>query len=527
MTTDPTCFSGGYTTYTCSCGDTYVDNYTDIVDHKLSDWYESIAPSCGKEGEKRRECQYCEYYESEVLAATTHVFPSETAVICTICGYDRTTPNDYFSFYKLADGTYSISQKSGVDNFPKEVFIPATYNGVSVTAIAEKGFWRSEVKIDKVVLPDSITSIGMQAFNNKLKAFITSPNSRLTSIGEKVFYQCASLERAVLHNITTIDYYAFAECRALSDIVLPDTLVSIGSTVFDNCSSLTNITLPKNLASIGFRAFSNSGLTSITIPKSVQTLEENAFVGCKNLTDAYIESLESWLLICSSPKNQNLSNPLVPCTLHILSEDGNDLTEIVIPSGISRISNYTFYKCSSLVSIVIPAGVTAIDKYAFYGCENLASISVPSSLTDIGSYAFSGCTSLNDISLPEGLVSIGDDAFQSCSALTEIHIPATVTTIGEYAFYRCTALANITFGENSKLAAIDECTFSYCQSLTGIVIPDSVTSIGYSAFNSCYYLTTITMPKSLKAVESNVFYNCNRLTDVYISNDIGWLTVEF
>ena len=86
--------------------------------------------------------------------------------------------------------------------------------------------------------------------------------------------------------------------------------------------------------------------------------------------------------------------------LHILDENGNEVTNLVVPDGVTSIGKYAFENCSALTSIVIPDGVTSIGEGVFYNCIALTSISIPDSVTSIGVGAFQGCSSLESITLP-------------------------------------------------------------------------------------------------------------------------------
>ena len=104
-----------------------------------------------------------------------------------------------------------------------------------------------------------------------------------------------------------------------------------------------------SVTSIRPGAFSNCGLTSITIPNSVTSIGDEAFCQCY------------------------------------------DLTSITIPNSVTSIGPSTFYYCSGLISITIPNSVTSIGTYAFSGCSGLSSITIPNSVTSIGNWAFSEC----------------------------------------------------------------------------------------------------------------------------------------
>ena len=143
---------------------------------------------------------------------------------------------------------------------------------------------------------------------------------------------------------------AFTWCRSLSDIVIPNSVTSIGFGAFFNCSSLSNIVIPDSVTSIGGAAFFTCGsLSSIVIPDSVTSIGHNVFQGCSSLS------------------------------------------EIVIPDSVTSIGNSAFSGCSSLSKIVIPTSVTSIGDWTFSSCSSLSEVVIPSSVTSIGDWTFNGC----------------------------------------------------------------------------------------------------------------------------------------
>ncbi len=242
-----------------------------------------------------------------------------------------------------------------------------------------------------------------------------------------------------------------------------------------------------------------------------------------------------------------------------------NVSEFVIPEGVTNIDNGAFSGCNTLTQIVIPNGVTSIGAWAFKNCSSLTEVVMPDSITIIEMYAFEGCDSLTQIVIPNSITSIGEGAFRNCSSLTNIKVdannatykdidgnlyskdgttllqyangktatafvvPDSVTSIGEEAFYSCDSLTTVRFGDNSQLTSIGYEAFRDCDSLTEIVIPASVTSIGYDAFYNCDSLTEIVIPASVTSIGSCAFYDCDSLTEIVIPasvTSIGYCVFE-
>ena len=225
------------------------------------------------------------------------------------------------------------------------------------------------------------------------------------------------------------------------------------------------------VTSIGVRAFEGrSDLTYLSIPWSVKSIGEYAFIDCGSRITVNIADPESW---CEMELGNEHSSPLSSAGKVLVHDI--ETTRIDIPEGVTSIGNFTFYQCRCIKSLTIP-----------------------SSVVFIGSSTFEDCTDLTSVTLNEGLESIGGSSFEGCTGLSSITIPSTVSEISINAFNRCTNLNNVT-------------------SLIKSPFP-----IDYSAF--CTYDTaTLTVPKGTKSVYQNTagWRNFSRITDGTSSNEFS------
>ena len=385
-----------------------------------------------------------------------------------------------------------------------------------------------------------------------------------TSIGDYAFSNCSSLTSVTIPNsVTSIGSDAFSGCSSLTDVYYEGILEDWCEITFKDSTSnpmscasrfyiknsnneyeeVTEIVIPDTITSIGkYQFYGFTNVTKITIPNSVTSIGSEAFYGCSSLTDVYYEgTLEDW---CKISFGSGSSNPMYYAS-HFYIKNSNkvyeEVTEIVIPDTITSIGNYQFYGFYNVTKITIPNSVTSIGKSAFYGCSSLESITLPfvggtlngTSNTHFG-YIFGGSnfisvpTSLKEVIITGG-ESIASDAFDYCSKLTSITIPNSVTSIGSYAFSNCISLTNvyyegtiedwckISFGSASSNPMyyalyfyIKNSNNKYAE-VTKIVIPDTITSIGNYQFYGFYNVTKITIPNSVTSIGSEAFYKCSSL----------------
>jgi hypothetical protein len=356
--------------------------------------------------------------------------------------------------YSIVDGDaylYGMSSPAPVTSANDTLRIPSTLGGCPVVEI-EGGInsdWNTELFI-----PSSVTSVrhlsiqnaGYYSYTNRLQRItVDSGNTYYKSIDGclytkdgKTFVRCPQGRIGKVTVASGVQYiadHAFYGCFGVTEINLPNSVISIGRSSF-NCNWSSYASTP---------SVTYTSLTKINIPSSVRFIGDSAFQDCSKLD-----------------------------------------IDLVIPEGVQRIGTGAFNGCSSIKSLSLPESLVEIGYQAFNGCTKMTTqfSKMPSNVVRWDLKSFGGCDQMKlDYEIGHGATEISDWQFERVSCLRSIIIPNTVMNIGKYAFNGCASLSSVSIGNNVK--NIDTYAFYGCTSLKNIRIPNSVMTLSTYSFYGC------------------------------------------
>ena len=388
-------------------------------------------------------------------------------------------------------------------------------DGYDIDNLHENPFWKMGVGTE-LIIEDGVTSVG---------ANICSRN-------------CRNLQTLTLNNtLLKIGDNAFSGC-SIRELILPDSIKSIGKFSFDNCDELTKVKLSANLKTIPEQTFLGcEQLQEIKLPDNLEVIESNAFTSCRSLEN------------------------------------------ITLPSNLKKLDSGAFDNCQKLKSIVLPSSLNDVGQNIFSGCNRLSTVTFADSYSNNITWGmFRDCTSLSSVIIPEGVRTIEGEAFRGCLRLQEITIGSNVDTIRDAAFNECDKLKTIygytgsyaetfasnkgidfhSIGEvpeppaptgmkinvgNNAVATVtgntvtitgtgetyDDCWWADVNdsnneldktSIKYIIVEDGITSLGYELFKNFNNVETIELPASLTKIKNWTFQNCRSLKSISIPEGV-------
>ncbi len=415
-------------------------------------------------------------------------------------------------------------------------------------------------------MPSIVETIGFGAFENSKVSYIDfTENKLLSTIGYRAFFRCNNLETILIpSNVVSIDYYAFAycdnlkevifeensklygvyegafySCKNLNKIVLPDEVLEIGDYCFYGCLSLTTIPVSNTskLLFISSRALSNTGIKELKLQETIIEIGDYAFSGSKvqkvDLTNSKKDELYLGIGIFEDCVE------LKEITLAFIGRyyEDEEITWFGYIFGAGSFEANNTYVPESLKEVTIEEGITFIGTGGFYGLKNIDRVNIPDSVNKIYKYSFRKATFKyklenevifvykNDYNeeIIETKLSSDSTQFESNNdyigkGIEKININKYVENIGSGTFYNCSSLTSIVIPES--VTSIGDNAFYNCSSLSSIVIPEGVTSIGFYAFYNCSSLTSIVIPKGVTSIGFYAFYGCSSLTSIVIPDGV-------
>lgn len=465
-------------------------------------------------------------------------------------------------FYHAENEQIIIDECTDACSKLDDLIVPSEIDGLPVTEIADEAFFLCSMK--SLTIPDSIRKIGICAFAEcrnlqtvNLPAvspeyvgqpFLDTPYMKakqkesplwiengvlldagisdesytipdnVQCIGMLAFASCKTLKNLTVPDGVILNQGAFFDFECLETIRLPETMTDIPDRMFDSCISLQSLQIPEVVTSIGEMAFAFcKSLRSVSIPDSVKSIGDWAFTECKSLTELTVPSSVSSIgncafnayylkkiyaepgsyaakyakehdIMCFSPDSTDTLHKMLQCEVRFgtvlirgFTEAGSGTETLNIPAEIGGFP------------------VCEIDWAAFRtGGENLTTVRLPDTLKIISGHAFEGCEKLTSVTLPNGLEKIGEEAFCNCKSLTEITLPASINEISSETFDGCDALRKVIFADGWKrISEQFEDTFPMAKE---IVLPDGLEYIGANVFLNCPMLEALTIPASVKEI---------------------------
>ncbi len=360
----------------------------------------------------------------------------------------------------------------------------------------------SQLKVPSTFIPDSVTRIGSAAFQGcgSLEIIrLPSGTQRIENytfkectglreiimpdtveyIGQSSFYFCIqlSIKRIISSSLKELGKCAFAYCKSLSELSIPDGVTELPSDLFKCCTSLKKVHIPDHIESIPANCFKDCvSLIDVNMPGSLKIINVGAFRNCRSLT--------SDILNFPDELEQIKDSAFKYC-------DG--LEKIRIPLNVTQIRTSVFEGCRNLKEVVFEHHISTVDYYSFCDCEKLESFPFQLVDTAICISAFRSCVSLNNPVFSDTLRSIGPSAFYGCNSIKEVLLPNSMDSVSNYAFSNNTSLERVVLSPN--IDTIKKASFMNCKKLENVEIKSPSIKMYTQAFAGCNNLNYIKLPE--------------------------------
>lgn len=429
---------------------------------------------------------------------------------------------------KLGTIEWNVIRCNHAGIFPTESITSFTF-GENVIEIPASLCYNMK-KINSVVIPNSVTKIGRNAFKNSgiynnntnwendvlyigdclIEAketlsgnYTIKPNTRL--IANNAFYCPNLLSISCPESLNYIGDESFAYCSQLTSIDNIVNVLKIGDKAFYNCTTLNNMAMTNTVTSLGVSAFEGcTGLSSITLSENIDSINDKTFKNCSTLVSVKIPNNSTSIGMSAFENNTSLS-------------------KVIMNNMVRSIKTQSFYSCSSLDSINFPSELNVIEQYAFQKCTALQHVTFNYGLESIGLMAFNGCTSIDSVFIPISVRTINAGAFFGCLGLKYVLLPDSLEYIDNYTFSGDTSLCEVTIGEQVKSMGYD--VFSSCKNLkilhwNAIHFPDnSIAGSSTAPFRDCK-ISELTFGENVECIPRYLTYGCSLVKSLVIPHNV-------
>ena len=442
------------------------------------------------------------------------------------------TNKDGFVYQVMEDGSAAIVGYTGEGG---DLQIPSDLDGHTVTIIWYEAFIQQR-QMKSVMLPETIREIKDSAFFSSSITSVELPDS-LETVGKDAFAYCDKLESVILpDSITDMGDNPFRECTGLKTITVSENhpyLEVIDGVLFSKpdhrliCCPITKgdseYEIPDGIRIIGSSAFVSGNISKIIIPESVETIGKATFRDSQlseiNIPSR-VEDLKGVFGACGELQIIDVS----PDNASFESVDGvlfKKDTKMLVQYPLGRVDQ----------SYTVPEGTEIIGDSAFSGSVHLKEIIFPETVKRIDGRACDYCLELESVILPDNLEIIGEYVFSSCKKLTKMNIPAGLKSIGGNPFYECTGLRDLLIDQDHPYFSIQnhfliekETMSLIWYPLSGeeeeLTIPEGVKSINTGAFQNNHTITSVILPDGIEKINSVAFAGCDKLERIVLPSSL-------
>lgn len=452
-----------------------------------------------------------EYAFRNCPSLTSLTFPAKTVSIGNYCFYE--TPN--LKNISFVDSKKAISLGYGAkadayQGITKDANMPlfgnsrlnTLYIGRNISYLTNSSAYKEEER----------GVYGFSPFYNQ--SFLTdvkfSQAGTVTYCHHHLLYKVNNCEEIILpESLQTIGDYTFAGMTLLNGITIPNKVTGVGKYAFAEDENLKYATLSTSCPWLKEGLFSNCRtLASITIPPVVTKMDRLMFNACESLETATFEGSSE--LIEMGYGATNINHGLFrDCPLITLNLD----RWLSYDTGAPERS--PFYSIAELKNLNLGENVKVVDKYMFSYCTGLEEVLLPDHMESVGLWGFRGCSALKNVHLSANLSQVSDYGFAECTSLDNVIFPAKMTSVADHSFADCTSLKKLDLG--NSLNIIGPAAFKNDTQLESIVIPETLYGLGVEAFANCTSLPNVTI-RAISSVGKQAFQGCSGLKWVSLSD---------